>query len=202
MPRPEVPGRGPKVIAFKNPATEARIRINDEGMGSLTPSQREHMQVTAQMFTFLLCEAVNQDKLKAVGATPSNVFTHLRYRMRQVVSSLTDGSVTKDPAQSDPSPSIGIKAYTKDLSEATINFMEGVNTAKERTVKYARTVEAIADAIDRFKACPQTDEIRQAIEELETSMLALHNRSEGMDEVLSIIAGGEGMPYLNICKIS
>ncbi len=118
--RSELPGNDQRSISFKSVGFEATVRIDLPGMDKLTPSQRESMKVTIQMFTAALSQAIDPINLQEAGATTSDVLRHLRYRIGQVPSSLVDGSITQDPAKTSPSPATAMRAYAHELGAASI----------------------------------------------------------------------------------
>lgn len=185
----ELPSNDPKIIAYRTPAFEGQVRIENAGMDSLTPAQRESMLVTFRMFTSVLYMGVDEQSLQGAGATPSDVFKHLRYRIGQVGSSIADGSITQDPEQTSPSPSIAMKVYGRELAAASLNTQEGIETTKQRLILYARSANAMADTIEQFKAQPKSKETDEIIEGLTRGMFKLYDRMLGLDEALGLIEG-------------
>lgn len=187
MERPEFSVNDPRTIVFKSLPGEAYIVINSEMMNKLTSSQREHMQVTVQMFVSTLFAGVYQE---SVDGSVSDVLNHLRYRMGQVMSSVVDGTITQEPEIVSPSPDIALREFSQEISSSFLKTQEGIEVAKQRIVIYVKTVQAIIDKIEELDTNPQSTEIVETvISGLTVGMTNLSNRMQGMDEALGIILG-------------
>jgi hypothetical protein len=193
MPQQERPGQDPRKITFSSRTlgVDADIRINSPKMDSLSPAERDALQIIVGAFTATIFQAFDSPDMKKHGATPMDVFKHIGLRLGQVNASIEDGSIRQNPEDINNPSDFPLREYTQELADASINTHEGIEKAKERTIAYTMLAKALIDELQGLNEEPESKERNETIDGLGVTLKSLINRVEGLEEAVHLVLGRE-----------